>query len=1082
MAENFDIQKIENTLQQEFNSVDVKDYGNGTYCFTIDNMTRVYATESSLMASTNNAFSYIPGGGQTDTDAALIINAASGGNLGSGLYTVGYSCNDSGNSMDVVMRFSECLGQEVSQLNVYGFSAGAEATLAHSNDILNNYPDLDLNAYLIDPFCIERSNLEAMDISNLVNNGIPIYVVGPNQNGVNYNRESCGPNIRAVVERLVSENNLNVEFLEEPNKANGHIEINKEAIMSLILSGDPDFSRYTCLIYNEETGTFEIGLTSSSVGLGDDFSIIMSMDDIKSLKDSPNDCSTVLSDISLVMENVNGISTTMNINDGLFNPKTQTLSSSATIVNGMVSAQNAFLSISNDLHHRVRDELTLITRIAQNYYDMDGDLSSLASSLKGANSINFTPEHAYTQLNELINLQFDTNVTFFKNFQVPMVNNVNQIGSITMSDIDNLLSPNGSLMSNLQSELDCANNTKREIDSFSSEIGVNLKGDVWNAVKGNLDVLSDLQQTRITSCEKLKSACEKALKMIKDYVSPDTELDTANIPILEAEIARLTSELEAKQTITIHNDETGEDEYYEEYVLQGAERTNAENARIEAQAALEKLNGLKAVVDEATNIINDALQQIYNNYGVQVSNFVSGRVDSYKPSFGGRITNFNYLDYRYTIENLLGLPYINQADYPGGMVTSGCGWASLAMVVSGLSGEYIDAIEMYERQTGKKYTGGKINPAQREDLGVSSDAGNPSSLQMSIFEENGIIPEKISIRGASDAADRVALKVAGGAAVIICTDTHYSVVAPGENGKYVYMSSNYPGKNGVYDSVEEIFAVGNISPGNINYGVSYTAPDGPNQVSIPTHQYSPTIKNYVQPESLTPGNSSDGGNYNNSIPFPGVSNQAPSTIGTPEDSLPKDEIVVEPPVEDVPVEDVPSIDKPIEDLPVKDENINIPSKKEDEIINPEPDYTIEVRPSTPTKPSVSTKPNISTKPTYNIPNSYVPNDTIGTIQKPTEIPGISDIIEIPDSYIPEIEEPPRDILDNQIDSGIPKPDNIKELPLDGAGSRDTNETAKAIATLAGVGAAVGAAAYGAHKYIKSREDEEEKSYDEEEDY
>ena len=133
MAENFDIQKVENTLQQEFNSVDVIDYGNGTYCFTIDNMTRVYATESSLMASTNNAFSYIPGGGQTDTDAKLIIDAASGGNLGNGLYTVGYSCNDSGNSMDVVMRFSECLGQEVSELNVYGFSS----VLKNFNTILN---------------------------------------------------------------------------------------------------------------------------------------------------------------------------------------------------------------------------------------------------------------------------------------------------------------------------------------------------------------------------------------------------------------------------------------------------------------------------------------------------------------------------------------------------------------------------------------------------------------------------------------------------------------------------------------------------------------------------------------------------------------------------------------------------------------------------------------------------------------------------------------------------------------------------------------------------------------------------------
>ncbi|MGM9877422.1 MAG: hypothetical protein ACI33S_02115, partial [Bacilli bacterium] len=896
MENEFDIQGVVSALEQEFGNVAWERCGDGNYHFTFNGETQIYVNEQSLMSGSNNAYAYIPGAGGCGNDAALITTAATSGSLGPGIYSLGYSCNDTGDSLDVITRFSECLNQDLETINAYAFSAGARETLYHSNAILEKYPDLDLNLYLIDPFSID--SVDDRQITNLVEHNIPIYVVGPNQQGENYNRISCGPNIREVIKRLVNDNNLNITFFEDKD-THGHTEINKTAIQELLLN-NPNLENileyYTCLIYNSETDTYELGFTSAAANLGDDFSIIMSMEDIFTLRDNASDCSQVLSDISLVMQSVNGISGAMNNNEGLFAPKVGDYSSTASVINGIVSAQNVFFSISNDLHHRVRDELRLITKIAQNYYDMDGDLASLASSLKDANTINFTPEKIYTSLNELVDVQFDSNVTFFKNFQVPIASEVTKIGKVTMSDVDNLMSSSGSLLSNLNAEIDSAKATKAQIDEFSSQIGTNLKGEVWNAVKGNLNVLSDLQTVRINNCEQLKEACTKALKLIKDYMAPDEELDTTKIPELEQKVVDLTNainDLIAKinemkeETRSEYDPITKTTSSYTVwvYVYSASDRAafSAQVQELTSQVSqlkkeIEKLKGFEAIVANATSIINDALQSIYSSYGTRVSDFVSGTVNSYTPKYGGLVANFNYLDFANTIANLYGIPYIDQRDYGAAMSQSGCGWASLAMVMSGLTGILFDPRTLYEMQTGENTYS---STAQREHLGVSSINGEPASKYMELYNMYGITPSKLVINGDENAASTIQNAVMAGAAVIICSNTHYSVIAPGENGNFVHLSSYFTEQNGEYNSVQEILNATGLNAENLNYGAAYTRTDGVMQGNIPTNSYSQTSKYPPKPETKP---SSSSGNYN---PSYDSSYDAPSnpTITTPKPEI-----------------------------------------------------------------------------------------------------------------------------------------------------------------------------------------------------
>ena len=1134
MSNNTDaLNNLKTQLEQEFGNVEIVDKGNDIYSFTIDGKTEIYANTNTLLSNNVNIYSYIPGSGGSMNDAALIRNAVNNGTLNDGIYTIGYGCGDEGNSPDIAMRFTECLNKKVEQLNTYGFSAGAQATMQNTSIIAEKYPDLDISMYLIDGFSVDDSQLSKFDLSSLRNDNIKIYAVGPNESGVNFNRiMGQDANIQEQIKRLQDKYGLDVKFYEELNSQAQHQNINEDAIMEFLLKAT-DEGGFKLLLYYEDEDKFKL------VSIPGEFNIV--------LNDSKNnENSQILSDINVVMDKVNAISSAMKNNDGLFFPKTQEITSTASIINGVVSAQNVFLSVSNDLHHRVRDELLLINKIAQNYYDMDGDLSSLASNLSTANTISFDNDRAYTNLNELVGLEYNNSVNFFKNFQIPIANDVTKIGCVNISDIENIMSPSGSIMSNLQSEIDCAKSTKSEIENLSNVIGTNLKGPVWNTVKDNLFVLSDLQDKRLNSCQKLMLTINEAMKKIKEYMYPDTSLDTTRIPELRNQVTNLKLDIEELQDkIDAQHQVTKSSEGVDsltgkyikseykvwEYVYSDTEReafreeiTNIQKMIETLEAEIYKLEGFEEIIKDATNMINNEIQNIYNDYGTQVSNYVTGRVNSYTPSFSGNTANFDYLSFANTVPNALGIPYINQDDYDGTMSIRGCGWATLAMIVSGLSGNYITADQIYQIQTGT--SGGIVNisTAQREDFGVSSGAGDPNSNQMEIFNKYGITPESLSIRNNPNSSSVIASSVDSGKAVAICTDTHYSLIAPGENGGYVYMSSSKPSLNKEYSSVEEIFKAAGINNGNINYGVAYSTNNVSNAISVPTYQYSTTDKNYMTPVVSLPGNVtsdssmnqhivsiSNENNYmehnissnipvnnnisqeiiNDNLAF--TTNQTTNNTNTPSITTPSETPIIN--------NDTSSVTTPSETPIINNDTSSVTTPSETPIINNDASSV-----TTPSEtPIINNNTSSTTKPieTLNKVPSYNNNYNDGynniineNIIKPTnEIPSA-----VTDSNINNIENqlgnnqdntfielPPKEPANDNIVTEIPKPNSFDEEIID-ITNADINkisksqDIAKSIGVVAGVGAVVGGTAFGAHKYVKSKEDLEEKSYDEEKDY
>ncbi|MGM9877421.1 MAG: hypothetical protein ACI33S_02110, partial [Bacilli bacterium] len=177
---------------------------------------------------------------------------------------------------------------------------------------------------------------------------------------------------------------------------------------------------------------------------------------------------------------------------------------------------------------------------------------------------------------------------------------------------------------------------------------------------------------------------------------------------------------------------------------------------------------------------------------------------------------------------------------------------------------------------------------------------------------------------------------------------------------------------------------------------------------------------------------------------------------------PEVEEPTKPEVEEPTKPEVEEPTKPEVEEPTKPE-VEEPTKPEVEEPNKPGDTTTVVRPGDHTKPG----DNITHKPI---------DSTIDNILKPEDIyrdENTSNIIE---------EQPDIDIIEPPIPPFDENEDIIKDLPADKVEPESDNEAAKAIAVLAGVGAVVGSAAYGAHKYIKSREEEEEKSYNEDDDY
>lgn len=629
------------------------------------------------------------GGGLGDVISPIISNAEID-NLGNKIVLSG-SASEKFDAHEELYEITKILKTDVKNWESYCFSESGDSSPAEASNFIGNHPELaqEFKIYIadadwknFDPFS-KLGNLKDSEIYVVVPNGLDAQYFqnrnkstgqmgDANKNGANAALmiyKNGNKNVEVVVpyENLGKESHSKIALFTLNNGLDNKLEkvsvtinieefVNKYcmekgiSVEEAFSYGNANDNIYSALFEElkniDYSGVVGIGNGSNkdlkTIAIGNQFLIKLKDSDVEKLIGKSNEFSPVLANSITSLENIEAVAQALNGNSALFNPGKTNLTSTANLAGGILGAQNAFLSISNVLYNRSMVELGLITDITQRYYDMDGDLTSLAASLNDL-ELSALGDKKYIELAQYPNILGTNGVDFQKNFQIESFSNIISLGKISKSDFLELGSPNGVFMTNLQSNKDSAIATRDALNAFRGEIGVSLTGQAWEAVGVNLGFFAGMHDLNAQAADKLMSAVGKACKMVTDYMGDDETLDTAQIPALEAKIASLKADLAATKKVSLYDPATKSAYTIEVPVLTGAARAAAENALREAQAALTKLNGLGPVIEDATKLVNDTLQEIYNSYGTAVNDIRLGTVEPYSPSFSAESVNHSVM-------------------------------------------------------------------------------------------------------------------------------------------------------------------------------------------------------------------------------------------------------------------------------------------------------------------------------------------------------------------------------------------------------------------------------------------------------
>ena len=370
---------------------------------------------------------------------------------------------------------------------------------------------------------------------------------------------------------------------------------------------------------------------------------------LERLESNPFDEGTVASDMYQIVNSVNSIRGCISSNT----VEIPTYSSTSTIPGSFADAETSLIGISSDLNSTIYKETQVISSIAQVFYDMDRERTNAANQLSNGNEISFDESAYMDVLNQLINVDVSGEMHFGKFLFSPGSHVEGNSGKLCASDINSMLAGgalSGPLHENLENERVSARNTKGEIDNLNTMIssGSNFQGDIWKAVSARLDEYSELMDLRIESADVLEEAMVKALTLIIDYMGDYEELDDSKLPELRDRVEQIKQAIMDAQNIidathtvarAYENERGGTSYYYvTEYVYSAGARRSAREYIVQATGILRevereivKLEGLPIILAQAEQIVNDALSQVYNKYGVKVSNVVCGKEVSYIP-------------------------------------------------------------------------------------------------------------------------------------------------------------------------------------------------------------------------------------------------------------------------------------------------------------------------------------------------------------------------------------------------------------------------------------------------------------------
>ncbi len=114
---------------------------------------------------------------------------------------------------------------------------------------------------------------------------------------------------------------------------------------------------------------------------------------------------------------------------------------------------------------------------------------------------------------------------------------------VTSSDMD--LAISNPVLQNLITDADEALKLRKIIASFISDSKGPLEGPTWDAIRSQMEAYVSLLDSRINNAKELYKAMGDANEVMDTWLSPDSEIDDSLLPELEAQAARLRSEIEA---------------------------------------------------------------------------------------------------------------------------------------------------------------------------------------------------------------------------------------------------------------------------------------------------------------------------------------------------------------------------------------------------------------------------------------------------------------------------------------------------------------------------------------------------------
>ena len=352
--------------------------------------------------------------------------------------------------------------------------------------------------------------------------------------------------------------------------------------------------------------------------------------------------STIASSISTVMDAMNGISGA--IKNSSVQKVTNECTSSTTIPNAFFDSQNYLMGVNATLSDNIGKETSVIANLAQAFYNLDVKMSEATQGLNG--SINGSQVDSL--LNQILSTDIKIPAASFSLATSSLENVVQgQAGKLCKSDIESMLS-NGKLIGPLANNFEADNkdthNLLNNIKSFQDTIAANslLQGDIWKQVNSKLDGYNDLLNMRIESNDKLEAAYEKALNLLNDYMEGYDELDDSRIDEYKTEVVNLKQENvdlqgkidEMREECTVDSD-SGEETCVMIHCYNESERAEFHETIVQNTAKIEELNrlidkleGLAEVMNQAANIVNNAVSEIKNDYESKVSDLCVAEPES----------------------------------------------------------------------------------------------------------------------------------------------------------------------------------------------------------------------------------------------------------------------------------------------------------------------------------------------------------------------------------------------------------------------------------------------------------------------